>query len=203
MTTNAGLGQTYMRGIGTHIINVGTDRSVAVHVDGVYQTRATASIQDMFDIDRVEVVRGPQSTLSGRTATGGAINVPECCEEKLPVILLGSKPDRPDAGSAEVEEEAHALLHGVAEQVEVCVAAQAKFLGAHLGTWVDLFAQSLALNTEEAPYLPLANFTAAFVQAEAARLGVVLIPRNRKEVKHTPYDTDFSCAACPIVDLVR
>ena len=51
--------------------------------------------------------------------------------------------------------------------------------------------------------LPLANFTAVFVQAEAARLGVTLTPRNRKEVKHTPYDTDFSCAACPVVDLVR
>lgn len=118
--------------------------------------------------------------------------------------------ERPDHLAVELEflhvlalKEAHALLHGVAEQVEVCVAAQAKFLGDHLGTWVDLFAQSLALNTEEAPYLPLANFTDAFVQAEAARLGVVLTPRNRKEVKHTPYDTDFSCAACPIVDLVR
>ena len=74
-TTNAALGQPYIRGIGTDIINVGTDPSVAVHVDGVYQTRATASIQDMFDIDRVEVVRGPQGTLYGRNATGGAINV--------------------------------------------------------------------------------------------------------------------------------
>jgi len=118
--------------------------------------------------------------------------------------------ERPDHLAVELEflhmlalKEAHALLHGVAEQVEVCVAAQAKFLGDHLGTWVDLFAQSLALNTKDAPYLPLAHFTSAFVQVEAARLGVVLIPRNRKEVKHTPYDADFSCAACPIVDLVR
>jgi hypothetical protein len=48
-------------------------------------------------------------------------------------------------------------IPGGAEQVEVCVAAQAKFLGEHLGTWVDLFAQSLALNTQDAPYLPLAQ----------------------------------------------
>lgn len=118
--------------------------------------------------------------------------------------------ERPDHLAVELEflhvlalKEAYALLHGVAEQVEVCVAAQAKFLGDHLGTWVDLFAQSLALNTTDAPYLPLARFTAAFVQSEAARLGVVLTARNRKEVKHTPFDNDFSCAACPIVDLVR
>ncbi|GIK76034.1 MAG: hypothetical protein BroJett021_50220 [Chloroflexota bacterium] len=118
--------------------------------------------------------------------------------------------ERPDHLAVELEflhvlalKEAHAWLHGVAEQVEVCVAAQAKFLGDHLGTWVDLFAQSLALNTQDAPYLPLAHFTAAFVQAEAARLGVTLTPRSRKEVKHTPFDADFSCAACPVVDLVR
>lgn len=118
--------------------------------------------------------------------------------------------ERPDHLAVELEflhvlalKEAHALLHGVVEQVEVCVAAQAKFLGDHLGTWVDLFAQSLVLNTEDAPYLPLANFTAAFVQAEAARLGVTLTPRSRKEVRHTPFDADFSCAACPVVDLVR
>jgi DMSO reductase family type II enzyme chaperone len=122
----------------------------------------------------------------------------------------GAVRERPDHLAVELEflhvlalKEAHALLHGVAEQVEVCVAAQAKFLGEHLGAWVDLFAQSLALNTREAPYLPLADFTAAFVKAEAARLGVTLIPRSRKEVKHTPFDSDFSCAACPIVDLVR
>lgn len=122
----------------------------------------------------------------------------------------GAVRERPDHLAVELEflhvlalKEAHARLNGVAEQVEVCVAAQAKFLGDHLGTWVDLFVQSLALNTEDAPYLPLAHFTAAFVQAEAARLGVTLTLRSRKEVKHTPFDSDFSCAACPIVDLVR
>ncbi|MBW7836205.1 MAG: TonB-dependent receptor [Sphingomonadales bacterium] len=74
-TTNAALGQPYIRGIGTDIINVGTDPSVAVHIDGLYQTRAAASMRDLFDIERVEVVKGPQGTLYGRNATGGAINI--------------------------------------------------------------------------------------------------------------------------------
>jgi len=118
--------------------------------------------------------------------------------------------ERPDHLAAELEfmhvlalKEAHGLLNGLAECVELCVDAQAKFLGEHLGTWIDLFVQSLALNTEEGPYLPLARFTAALVRADATRLGVTLTPRSRKEVKHTPFDPDFSCTACPVVDLIR
>lgn len=122
----------------------------------------------------------------------------------------GAIRERPDHLGAELEfmhalalKEAHARLDGLAEHVELCIEAQAKFLGDHLGAWVDLFAQSLALNTEDGPYLSLARFTADFVKFDAVRLGVTLTPRSRKEVKHTPFDPDFSCAACPIVDLVR
>ena len=118
--------------------------------------------------------------------------------------------ERPDHLAAELEfmhvlalKEAHALLTGVIEHAEVCVDAQGKFLGEHLGVWVGLFAQSLALNTQDELYLALARFTTAFITADAARLGVTLAPRSRREVKHTPFDPDFSCAACPVVDLVR
>lgn len=118
--------------------------------------------------------------------------------------------ERPDHLAVELEfmhllamKEAHALLNALPEHAEMCVEAQTKFLGAHLGTWIDLFAQSLALNTTTGAYPPLAEFTSAFVRADATRRGITLTPRSRKEVPHTPYDPDFSCAACPIVDLVR
>ncbi len=75
LSTNKSQGQPYIRGIGTDILTVGTDSSVATNVDGVYQTRNNASIQEFFDVERVEVVKGPQGTLYGRNATGGAINL--------------------------------------------------------------------------------------------------------------------------------
>jgi iron complex outermembrane receptor protein len=75
MTTNATLGQPYLRGVGTDIINIGTDPSIAVYEDGVYQARAVASVSEFNDVERVEVVMGPQGTLFGRNATGGALSI--------------------------------------------------------------------------------------------------------------------------------
>jgi iron complex outermembrane receptor protein len=88
-TTNSLQGQPYVRGIGSDIQNIGTDGSVAMHVDGVYQARPSAAIQDFLDVARVEVVKGPQGTLYGRNATGGAINI----LTNDPVYELGGKID--------------------------------------------------------------------------------------------------------------
>ncbi|MBW2367473.1 MAG: TonB-dependent receptor [Deltaproteobacteria bacterium] len=64
----------WIRGIGTDIGSVGADGGVAFHMDGVYQKGSFAASQPIFDMERVEVLRGPQGTLYGRNATGGAIN---------------------------------------------------------------------------------------------------------------------------------
>lgn len=63
-----------IRGIGSTDREAGSDRSVAVVVDEVYIARAGGSTIDAMDLERVEVLRGPQGTLFGRNIVGGAIH---------------------------------------------------------------------------------------------------------------------------------
>ncbi|WP_370307425.1 TonB-dependent receptor [Sphingobium abikonense] len=63
-----------VRGVGTLSNGEAQDQSIAVNIDGEYINRPTVLNAAIFDIDRVEVLRGPQGTLYGRNSTGGAVN---------------------------------------------------------------------------------------------------------------------------------
>lgn len=67
--------QLYIRGIGTRSFDPGSESSVGVFVDDVYSGRASGSFGSLRDIERIEVLRGPQGTLYGRNTIAGAINV--------------------------------------------------------------------------------------------------------------------------------
>src|SRR6478736_988506 len=64
-----------IRGVGQFDFNPALEPGVGFYVDDVYYATLTGSILDLLDLDRVEVLRGPQGTLSGRNSIGGAVKL--------------------------------------------------------------------------------------------------------------------------------
>ncbi len=64
-----------IRGFGNGANNAGVEPSVGVFIDGVYRSRSASSLADFPNLERIEVIKGPQSTLFGKNASAGVINV--------------------------------------------------------------------------------------------------------------------------------
>jgi iron complex outermembrane receptor protein len=72
---NAANPRIFIRGVGVNDFNPSTASAVGIYIDGVYIASPLAQLASFYDLQQVEVLRGPQGTLFGRNTTGGAINV--------------------------------------------------------------------------------------------------------------------------------
>ncbi|WP_226668368.1 TonB-dependent receptor [Microbulbifer aggregans] len=79
----------YLRGIGTSNYTEAGDSGVVIHVDGIYNSRSQGSAVMLYDLDRVEVLRGPQGTLFGRNSTAGVINYHTARPEDAALSRIG------------------------------------------------------------------------------------------------------------------
>ena len=75
ISQHTGLALVTIRGIGTNSGAVRADPSSTIHLDGVYLGRPAMVFADFLNVERVEVLRGPQGTLYGRNSVGGTINI--------------------------------------------------------------------------------------------------------------------------------
>ncbi len=114
----------YLRGVGTDDSLFTTDPAVAIYIDDVYIPRQTGAMFDLYDVERIEVLRGPQGTLYGRNATGGAIR------------YITKKPNGESSGT-------------VSGQIGNLGRADLRVsLSERLGEWVDFSAAALTRNRD-------------------------------------------------------
>lgn len=84
--TSSGTVVLRIRGVGTTSNNIGFESAVGVFIDGVYQSRPGVALGEFVDVERLEVLRGPQGTLFGRNTSAGALN------------LINKRPDLNESG---------------------------------------------------------------------------------------------------------
>ena len=93
----------FIRGVGANFPNAGLEPAVATYIDGAYAQRGFGALYDLLDVDTVQILKGPQGTLYGRNASGGAV-----------LINSTAPTDKLEAhATAEVGNLDHRLLEGV------------------------------------------------------------------------------------------
>jgi outer membrane receptor protein involved in Fe transport len=133
-----------IRGIGTSAAGAGLENSVAVYIDGVYLASGPGSLLALNNVERVEVLKGPQGTLFGRNATGGLIHVitREPTQDLTARFSAGYGSYDTFTGSAYV---AGGIAPNLAADIAAQVTAQGDGYGVNLATGNDVNRNKLDL----------------------------------------------------------
>jgi iron complex outermembrane receptor protein len=83
--------QLYIRGVGSRQFDLGADPSVGVFIDDVYVGRFSALLSGLTDVERIEVLKGPQGTLYGRNTIGGAISIVTRRPSRTPIVDVSAE----------------------------------------------------------------------------------------------------------------
>lgn len=137
-----------IRGVGSSGVIVGDEQNVATYVDGIYQGGSVFSWLDFVEVERVEVLRGPQGTMFGRNATGGLINVITPTPKFEPSGRISARYGTMRNGVEDYEAKLYATT-GISSDVAVDFAA----LYRKNGGFVDNLVGSDDFGDQEAVYL--------------------------------------------------
>ena len=189
-----------IRGVGQFDFNPAPEPGVGLYVDDVYFATLTGSILDLLDLDRVEVLRGPQGTLAGRNSIGGAIKLysqrPRGDNSGYIAAAYGSRNRLDLRGSADfnLAEGLDARIAGVAKQQEGYVKRLdfgCLYPGGGPATFVDRSGATVPINPAGG-VTPLTN-SSDCVLAKEGEVGFVAV---RGQLRYRPADRlDINIAA--------
>jgi iron complex outermembrane receptor protein len=132
----------FIRGVGQTDFNYALDPAVGVYIDDVFIPTLSSSLLELVDLERVEILRGPQGTLAGRNALGGAIK------------LFAARPRGDDSGLFRVEYGAfnHVSARGMADfGVTDTLAVRVSGMGRSRGGYVDIVDYALTHPNSNVP----------------------------------------------------
>ncbi len=173
---NPGQPQFYIRGIGSNEDGAGGDQSVIIFVDEVYIGRSAGSDLDLFDLERVEVLRGPQGTLFGKNVIGGAVSlVTKKPSEDNEHVLQGS------FGNLNAMNIRGLTSGQIAENVYGKVSFSSRRRDGYVESQIDKFPQFFPNVSSNL----LGNFDQHDINSDSFRSALRFVPSDRMEINVT------------------
>ena len=169
--------QPSIRGVGSRNASPGDEPNVAVFVDGVYQPAQFSTLFELSNVERIEVLKGPQVTLFGRNATGGAINIITTAPSFTPTLSISGTYGRFDYRKGTLNASGPLIADKVAASVGFVSFAD------------DGYVRNIYLNTKQAKYIGYAvRPKLLFTPTDNLKIQVnALYSRTSNNVLTSPY----------------